>query len=187
MFEFDDAVLATMTLPDGKKQTVVLKHVAVVDSIRFIRLGKADSSIVKLMTGKGIGSDRVLGSTNIFETLVNIRDAEQDSLNEVVDEPKVDKVEDLGLDAPIPKKKRTLSSSGTLSDVLTISAPSRAGVVEGIRMRVLPTTSKRGAVLWVELNDTNIEYLRAVIADQIENVDVDRSVKRGRKEVDDSV
>ena len=136
------------------------------DSV-FFRVSKADPRIIRVLTGHGVGSERVLATTDIIEKLSMLRNKKREELIDHAVAPRGGRMEDLGLgdeDIPVPPKRRRAVAAG-IPDAMTIAAPSLDGVVKGLDMKVL--VGVRNQALWVELISANVDYLRAYINGQI--------------------
>ena len=133
---------------------------------KFFRLTKADPQVVRLLTGHGIGCTRQLARTDIIETLMaereRVRELLIDKQSDAVQKPPHD---DLGIDAPLPKKTRKASIAGALPEEVTIDAPS-VGDCDGKAMKVLLGELPLSP-LYVELTSDNVEYLYKFVSVQI--------------------
>ena len=137
-------------LPD--KQSVIRWDWQEVDGIRFVKLKKSENYVSKLLTGKGIGKRRIPTATDIIDKIIEARDAKQDEILQAFETcDATDK--DLGLDAP-PIKKRRVQKAQTLTEILTIVAPSGKPTIQGTPMRVLPGAFKK-STLWIEPTSTS--------------------------------
>lgn len=132
---------------------------------KFCRICKSDALIVRLLTGHGIGTARQLARTNVIEHLLRLREKKRADACESAEKAESSKAEDLGIDAPLPKRKKAALSS-VLPDIVTIDSPPIHGV-GGITMKVLLGDHPL-APLFVELTSENIDYLHAYAQAQID-------------------
>ncbi len=150
---------------------VRIKHWVEVEGNKYVKIAKSDASMVRLLTGQGVGASRALARTNIVETLISLRNSMSEELLRA-SLPEASKAEeDLGMVADDPRHlaKRRRRLAGALPDVLEIEAPA-LGDIASIRMNVL--RQRPDQPLWVELVPENLDYLRAYVLSQIEAGDV---------------
>jgi hypothetical protein len=142
------------------KSPVVLApgHVQNVGDITFINLKKSDQLVCRLLAGECVSGTRQLTNTDIVEKLVDRRNK---AYNMVAEQSETGGKEDLGLDEPATKKRRTTVEAMPLT--IDIDAPSCSMHVLH-RMKIL--LSKPGSSLWVELTAENVQYLRDFVAEQ---------------------
>ena len=145
---------------------VQIKHWIEVDGNKFVKIAKSDCSVVRLLTGQGVGSYRALARTDIVECLIARRNAKLDELlNESLHDTHQAQ-EDLGVEVENPrhKSKRMRRYAGALPEIVEIEAPGLEGL-QPIQMNVL--RQRPDQPLWVELVPENLDYLRAYVLAQI--------------------
>ena len=174
----DSVTVTTPELPSG----VTFLHWETVAGRKYIKLAKADSKIVRLITNHGHGSERSLAHTSIIEELIKCRNERRSQLLEE-NQQKAAKAaglpkEDLGIDtAPPAKKSKSKALAAALPEVIDVQTPAREGV-DSIVMSVMlgsPT-----APLWIELSDKNVDFIRKYAAAEIEAGDFKRSRVKDR-------
>lgn len=130
----------------------------------FIKLPKADAKTIKFLTGKGVGRSRVLTGTTIIETLVKLRNERYSDLCSNADKGQSgEAADDLGLDAPDPKRLKHMDS--VLPKALVITCPAVEGV-DSVDISVLAATGQ--SPLAIEIGPVAIDYLHNVIERQLD-------------------
>ena len=133
-------------------------HVQKVAGITLINLRKSDQLVCRLLAGECQSGTRQLTNTDILEQLVSRRNKAYTMIAEQTE--KGDK-EDLGLDGPVSKKRRTRVE--TMPITIDIDAPS-CSMHMLHRMKIL--LFKPGSSLWVELTAENLQYLMDFVTEQ---------------------
>ena len=170
----EDCVTKKITLMDRKPVYLASSAWMVVDGNCFFKVSKREHPIIKLLAFEN--DWRCLPRTDIIErlTILVSNSAQQPQLEEGV--------EDLGIDAPMPKKHRTQG----VFDVVAVSPPDVGDVQyahfvtplggEPVQMYALRGTLKDS--LWIELTAPNIEYLQHVVRYQVSNETLKRQSTR---------
>ena len=166
MCSLEDTI--TVSFPNGTP--VTLTNLYEHGGDRYAKFTKSDNRIVRLLYGS-TPKDRVLAKTDILEVLVSLRNKKRDALLDELSKPPPD---DLGIDADTERvsKKRRRDLEHTLPQVITIDGPS-FGSVEGIQLQVW--LSRPEHPLWLHVTPTNIDYMRAIVAAQIQADTLKRS------------
>jgi hypothetical protein len=161
----EDCVIKKITLMDRKPVYLAPSCYMVLEGNCFFKVSKRDHYIIKMLAFE---SDwRCLPRTDIIEQLTML-------VNKSAQQPQLEEgVEDLGIDAPMPKKHRTQG----VFEVVAVSPPDVGNVQyahfatplggELVQMRALRGTLKDS--LWIELTAPNIEYLQHVVRYQVSN------------------
>ena len=155
-----------VTFPDAAP--IVLRNFERRGDAKFLKLAKSDPTVVRLITGHGVGEARMLAKTNIIEQLVVARNNKrQELLDGFAAATGAAGAEDLGVDddEPLPKKKPRRFDA-QLPEIISIIGPSVEGVA-GRSMNVLMARPEQA--LWVEISCANFDYIRDVATCQIES------------------
>jgi len=154
----------TVALPEAS----VMQH----GTSKYVRLAKTDARVSRLLCGRATRLSRPLSSTDVIETLMELRDERFRALCD--DTPSC--AEDLGLDhahadpATHRSKRRRSIASSTLPDIVEIEAPSK-GTLDALLMNVM--LHSPGKPLWVELTTDNLDYIRAWVNMQLSSSSAD--------------
>ena len=147
---------------------------------KYIKISKADTKIIRLITGHGIGHERALAYTSIVEDLIKLREKRRLELIEQKLPSKTAKPkEDLELDtAPPSKKAKTAPALEIiLPEVVDVVTPEINGVQPIVISLILgqPTSP-----LWIELSGKNVDYIRDVASAQMEHGGIKRNRSKDR-------
>jgi hypothetical protein len=133
--------------------------IQIVDGIQFMKVSKRCSHLSKFCTGQGIGKESPLAPSTTIATLVTLRDIQWERLRNADGGGATKPL--FGEELPAKRHRR----AGLLDlCIVTIVAPSiieDAEVVGSTNMKVLCEQTK--GVLWMELTEGNLVYLRAGI------------------------
>ena len=141
------------------QEGVDLRDVIEHDDKKFVKLAKSNRRIERLLTGEGVGHDRLLTRTTIIQTLTTLRNERRE---EFIRASVSTDVEDLGLNEP--QSKRFKSSASVVPVYADIQAPA-VGPVAGRAITVV--LSMPHIALWVEITKQSVEYLHDVVSEQL--------------------
>ena len=143
-----------------------------IDDVRYLHCCKR-SHVLLLLLGipRDKASTRPLSSTDIFEQLIALRDAQYNALAyKAMEEPT-----ECGASLTQSVPKRVKVPSYELPEVVTVSAPA-VGDISGLSLKVVLTRPR--TALHVELTSTALSYVASVCKHQIASGGVKRSHAR---------
>ena len=146
-------------------QPVVLHDLIEADGKFFAKVIKGCNKMARISSGSSISKQRALSSTDILETLVQLRNRKHAELCKASLDKQAGREEDLGLDAA-PPAKRCKQVAPVLHPTMEILTP-EVGPCKSIQMTVI--TASGTSPLLVEMNDANVDYLHEACKEQIEN------------------
>ena len=132
----------------------------------FFRIAKCCNKTVRLLTGRSIGKSRALSSTTIVEELQKLRNTKYLELCAEAEKKQMSAAEDdLGMDAPDPKRAKKLQSfSSTLPPIIDIDAPTYDHI-KGVTLSVVAAGD--ASAMSVEVTADTIDYLHGVVKIQV--------------------
>ena len=143
---------------------VTLQSWVQVGDAKFLKVTKADPSVVRLLTGHGIGDSRQLARTDLIEKMMAKREEKREQLlADAVNSIELPAKDDLGLDAPLPKRRRL---AGAMPEIVSIVAPGHLTMC-GIECRVLLGAHPLSPLM-VEITESNLNYMRDFVKSQID-------------------
>ena len=152
-----------------RKVRVDKKFTKEVDDRRFLHV--ATSLVYAPSLFANGHPSRALAFTDVFETIVNLRNDDFENYEESHRPPRL---EIDGIDIPTPKR-RNISSEVKVGypKIVTIEAPAY-GPIDGLSMTILSSWNK-AAPLFIELTEDNLQYMMDVCKYQIEVGDKKRT------------
>ena len=153
-----------------------------VEGIEFIKLSKRCTNLSKFCTGKPIIKQSPLQGTHVLEDLIKLRDMAWAALDLPVCPDEGAGHKDL-FPAAKPLKRPRLSL-GQAPRVITLCAPpipGDASCAEAVCIRTL--VEKDTKHLWVELNETNLVYVRKAIQAALSEEDLHVQRRRPKDEL----